>query len=329
MSQGKSKDTGALIAALLITLGLIGGGVWFFGKQISGSQLLSGAQNPSRQPENGSASPDQNPIATTAPQLDTSQPNPQVLTIDGSVSLVALLKQFQLAYAQVNPNLATTYGLPDGRPNGTNQGIQNLIEKKVAIAVSSRPLNSRERQANLQAVPIARDAIAIVVGSDNPFQGSLTLDQLKQIYQGKITNWSQVGGPNLSIKVINRAASSGTESFFRDVVLLGEAFAPDSDNFVTLPRDETTPMLQALQNNGIGYATVAQVANQKTVRLVAIADVDPTDQAAIKAGKYPLSRIVYLVMPQQTSPAVQEFVDLALSQQGQDLIQRVGFSPLK
>jgi phosphate transport system substrate-binding protein len=323
MAQGNNKDTGALIFSLLITLALIGGGLWFFGRQFIPG--LGAGQSPDPAP---SAQIPSNPDALTA-QLATSEADPPVLTLDGSVTLVALIKQFQIAYSQVNPALPTTYGVPDGRPNGSNQGIQNLIDGKVVMAVSSRPISGSELQAGLQAVPIARDAIAIVVGINNPFQGSLTLDQLKQIYQGQITNWSQVGGDNIPIKVINRATTSGTGSFFKDAVLLGEDFAPDSPNFITLPRDETTPMLQALENNGIGYTTVAQAINQKTVRLIPVAGVAPNDIAAIRAGQYPLSRVVYLVVRQKTSPAVKQFVDLVLSESGQKTVERLGFLPLR
>ena len=87
--------------------------------------------------------------------------------------------------------------------------------------------------AKIQLIPIAKDALAIVVGINNPYIGGLTLDQLKDIYQGKITNWSEVGGADLPIKVINRSPKSGSYNLFQDVVLLGESFAPDSANFIT------------------------------------------------------------------------------------------------
>jgi phosphate transport system substrate-binding protein len=323
MSQGNSKDTGALFLSLLITLGLIGGGLWYFGRQfIPGLGQSVGSQG------SGGQSIPVNSETGTA-QLKTTEANPQVLAIDGSVSLVALIKQFQVAFSQVNPAIPTTYGIPDGQPNGTNKGLENLLNGSVVMAASSRPLQGTEVQAGLQAVPIARDAIAVVVGVNNSFQGSLTLDQLKQIYQGKIINWSQVGGGDAPIKVINRAAASGTGSFFKDVVLLGENFAPDGRDFITLSRDETTPMLRLLGDNGIGYTTVTQAVDQKTIRVLAIDGIQPTDQAAVKDGKYPLSRVLYLVARQPTSPAVKQFIDLALSPQGQQTIQRVGFSPLK
>jgi phosphate transport system substrate-binding protein len=252
-----------------------------------------------------------------------------VLSIDGSVSLVALIKQLQVAYLQVNPNIPTTYGLPDGKPNGTNTGIQNLINGKVNLAVSSRPLKPEELQAGLKAVPVARDALAIAVGVDNPYQGGLTLEQLRQIFQGKITNWSQVGGPNLPIRVINRSPNSGTYTFFKDVVLLGGDFAPDGPNFTTAQQDETTPLLRALGRDGITYSSVTQLENQKTVRIVSIDGVAPTDQNAVKTGRYPISRVAYLVVPKQTSPAVQQFIELALSAQGQQVVQRYGFTPIQ
>jgi phosphate transport system substrate-binding protein len=335
MTSGKN-DLPALLLTTLITLGLLGGGLWFVGRKFlgggnqatnpSGTQAGTQAGNPTD--PSAASPPAANSNSTSASGLNTSQPNPSILAIDGSVSLVALIKQLQNAYLQVNPSIPSTYGVPDGQPNGTNAGIQNLLDGKVSMAVSSRPLKPNEL-TTLQAVPIARDALAVAVGANNPYKGGLTLNQLKQIFQGKITNWSEVGGPNLPIRVINRAASSGTHTFFQDVVLLGEPFAADGANFSTAQRDETTPLLQALGEAGITYSTVTQTANQQTVRNVSIDGVDPTDQNAVKSGTYPISRVTYLVVPKQTSPAVQQFVDLALSDSGKQIISRLGFAPIQ
>jgi len=324
MAKG-TNETPVLVLALLITLGLIGGGFWFFRRAFTADSTSSPIVSPTAQPtEVGGSTGD----AGSGPTLDVSLPNPSVLTMDGSVTLVALMKQLQLAYTQVNPALPTTYGVPDGQPNGTNAGIQNLLNGTVLLAASSRPLTAEEKNAGLQAFPIARDALAVAVGIDNPFKGGLTLDQLKQIYQGQITNWSQVGGPDVPIKVINRAVDSGTRTFFQDVVLLEEPFAPDGPNFMTLERDETTPMLRALGTNGIGYSTVQQIENQQTVRLVPINGVSPADRETIRNGSYPITRVTYLVTQPRTSPAVQQFIDLARSPQGQQIVERMGFVAL-
>jgi phosphate transport system substrate-binding protein len=318
MKSGKN-DLPALLLTLLITLGLLGGGAWFIGSKIFGNKTNPG----------GAVLPGAPGAPAATVNLNTSQPNPSVLTIDGSVTLITLVKQLQNAYLQINPNLPTTYGVPDGTPSGTNQGIQNLANGRVLLAVSSRPLKPQELQLGLQAVPIARDALAVAVGVDNPYQGGLTLDQLKQIFQGKITNWSQLGGPNLPIRVINRSPNSGTYTFFQDIVLLGEPFAPNGGNVTTAVQDETTPLLRALGRDGITYSTVTQTINQKTVRTLPIDGISPTDSTAVKSGTYPISRITYLIAPQQTSPVVKQFVELALSPTGQQLVQRVGFTPIR
>ncbi|ASC70455.1 phosphate-binding domain protein [Halomicronema hongdechloris C2206] len=238
MSQGnRDQNIPALIAALLITIALAGGAYWFLGRPLL--RQFSNSPAPSSTPDSTNS-----PTPSPAPQardslnslddLDTSLPNPAVLTIDGSVTLVALVKQFQLAYTQVNPNIPTTYGVPAGQPNGSNAGLQHLLNDEVVMAFSSRPLTAEERQAGLQAIPFARDALAVVVGQTNPFNDSLTLSQLQQIFQGQLTNWSELGGPNAPIRVINRAADSGTHSLFKDLVLLGQDFAPDGPTFTTL-----------------------------------------------------------------------------------------------
>lgn len=328
MTKGNNnQETLKLLLALLISVGLLGGIVLLFQSVFfSGPSrfIQSSSQNsPPRQNQDTSLQASEN-IA-----VNTNLPNPSTLTIDGSVTMVALVKQLQFAYTLVNPSIPTTYGIPDGKPNGTNAGLKNLIDGKVMIAASSRPLKSSEIEAGLVGFPIAKDALGIAVGINNPYKGGLTMEQLKGIFQGKITNWQEVGGPDAPIKVINRSRDSGTHSLFKDVVLLGESFAPDGANFITREQDETTPILQALGNNGISYSTVSQIENQKTVRIVPINEISPTDRNAIKNGSYPISRVVYIAVPKKTSPAAKQFVDLALSDRGQEIVTRLGFVPLR
>jgi phosphate transport system substrate-binding protein len=243
--------------------------------------------------------------------IDTSLPNPKVLTMDGSVTMVKMIKLLRKGYTQVNPNMLTTYGFaPNGqpqdgddvRPTGSGSGLKNLINGRVLIAATSRPLKPDEAKAGIKAIPIARDAIAVVVGKDNPFQGSLTKNQLRDIYTGKITNWSEVGGANLPIKVFNRSPDSGTQGFFKDDVLLDAKFAPEGANFKTWERDEATAVLRVLGNDGIYYTTISQAEKQPTIRVVPIDGINPENREAILNRTYPLVRFVYLAIPKQTSP---------------------------
>ncbi len=324
MSQG--KETTVLVLSLLVTAGLAGGGYWFFSQQKSAVTSTTETATPNTQSPTSTETTPPPPANLT---IDTSLPNPSVLEIDGSTTMVALIKELRNGYSQINPNIPTTFGLPDGRPTGSSQGLQNLINDNVAIAASSRPLKAAEAQSGIQLVPIAKDAIAVVVGINNPFKGNLTKDQVRDIYQGKITNWSQVGGTNQPIKVINRATTSGTREAFQDIVLLGQTFAPDSANFITWKQDETTAILQDLGNSGISYATVSQVEKQEIVRIIAIDGVFPTDINAVKAGKYPISRSLFLGVKKITSPVSKQFIEFALSPQGQQIIQRLGFIPMQ
>ena len=314
MSQG--KETTVLVLSLLVTAGLAGGGYWFFSQQ--SKSTTTGLNAPL------TTSPNSTP---TNLNLDTSSPNPSVLEMDGSTTMVAMIKQLRNAYNQANPNLPTTYGVPDGKPTGSDQGLQNLINGTVAIAATSRPLRAEEAKSGLQLVPIAKDAIGVVVGINNPFKGNLTKDQVRDIYLGKITNWAEVGGPNLPIKVINRATNSGTRGAFKDIVLLDQNFAPDGANYITWKQDETTAILRDLGDNGISYATVSQLEKQEIVRIIAIDGVNPTDIVAVKADKYPISRSLFLGIKKVTSPAAKQFIEL--SSQGQQIVQKLGFIPVQ
>ena len=274
----------------------------------------------------------------TIESIDTSQPNPQVLTMDGSLTMVKMVKLLRNGYAQVNPNIPTTYGFDangqpkdgeDVRPTGSATGLKNLIDGKVLMVATSRALKPDEAKAGIRVIPIARDAIAIVVGRDNLFQGSLSKNQLRDIYTGKIVNWSEVGGANLPIKVFNRSSDSGTQGFFKDDVLLAEKFAPEGANFKTWERDETTAVLRVLGNNGIYYTTVSQTVRQDTIRVVPIDGISPENRKAILDRTYPIIRDVYLAIPKQTSPAVKQFVEFALSADGQRIVEQAEFIRLK
>lgn len=333
-----AKRSGPPPIIYIVAVALLAAGGWFAYRRLgssSGSPPPSSDSAPATQPTPAQAPQSTQaaapPAAANLPALDTSEPNPSVIQMDGSVSMVALMQNLRNLYSQQYPNIPTTYGYPeDGRPGGSSDGLQHLINNEIQLAANSRPLRPAEAQAGLQSIPIAKDAVAIVVGVENPFQGELSLQQVADIYQGQITNWNQVGGPDAPIRVLNRSPQGGTHDLFKDVVLLGQDFAPDGPNFITFEQDVTTPILRELGTNGISYAPVAHVENQSTVRILPIDGINPAqDQAAIKNGTYAISRNVFLTVPRITSPAVKNFIDLALSPQGQQIAARSDFIPLQ
>jgi len=298
------------IVFILLFLLLAGGGWFFFRNKPPGSPgadntpppTPAGGVTPPVVPTDGDASP---PVVATTFPLPDSVPPGTAVRIDGSTSMVTinqnLKKGFQGKFS------GTTV---DTKANGSEKGIQDLVAGTVDIAAISRPLTAQEQAQDLAAVPVALDTIALVVGINNPFKGGLTSAQIQDIFKGNAQDWSKVGGPAGPIKVINRPEVSGTHQTFKEQVLSGANFGT-GPNITKLDRDATTPLLQALGNNGIGYATFAQVVNQKTVRVV------PINGATPDAGNYPYKRQLYYAYKNPPSQTVKDFLGYTTSLEGQ------------
>jgi phosphate transport system substrate-binding protein len=234
------------------------------------------------------------------------------VSIDGSTSMVLINEALKAGFMQQYPGTQVNTAAV-----GSENGIQALLLGDIDVAASSRPLTAQEQANGLVAVPVTTDRMALVVGNDNPYRRGLSTGQVAQIFQGQITNWSALGGPDATIRVINRPSVSGTHAAFREMVLKGGDFGT-TPNITTLDRDATTPLLQQLGTDGIGYATFSQVADQQTVRVV------PVDGVTPEAANYPLQRPLYYVYKDANSPAVQAFLGFALSPQGQQAIAAAG-----
>lgn len=227
------------IVFILLFLGLLGGGYWWF-------FMRNPAPNPTAtQPESNS------PAGATsgAFPLPKTVASGTTVKIDGSTSMVTINQNLKNGFEKQFSGTKV-----DAVANGTDKGIQDLLAGKVDIAAASRPLTAQEQSQGLKAVTVTQDAIALIVGKANPFNRGLTSSQVADIFQGKINNWSAVGGSAATIRVINRPAISGTHQTFKELVLKGANFGT-TPNITTLPQDATTPLVQALKKDGIGYAT--------------------------------------------------------------------------
>ncbi|MFK0730714.1 MAG: phosphate ABC transporter substrate-binding protein [Gloeotrichia echinulata GP01] len=294
MSQKSGPPPIVFVLGFLL---LLAGGCWWF-------FLRTPAPNtPTAQ--TGSVPAGNNAPAFSAP---TSVSSGTTVRIDGSTSMVNINQNLKRGFEAQFPGTRV-----EAVGNGTDRGIQDLLVGKVDFAAVSRPLTAQEQGQGLTAVPVTTDAIAVVVTKANPFQQGLTSTQLADIFQGKINNWSAVGGSSATIRVINRPVISGTNKSFQELVLKGANFGT-TPNITTLQRDATTPLLQALGTDGIGYATFAQVATQQTVRVV------PVDGLTPDASAYPYQRQLFYVYKNPASPAVQAFLGYATSAQGQQAL---------
>ena len=233
-----------------------------------------------------------------------------VFKISGATSMAQINQSLKMGFEKKFPGVQAINGA-----SSSGQGLKDLAAGSIDIAGTSRALTADEKAQGLVSVAIFQDKIAIVIGNNNDLRTGLTSDQLAKIFTGEITNWSQVGGKSLPIRPILRPINSGTHQSFQEIGLQGKNFGTGG-KFKILERDATTPLLQALGDDGIGYATFAQVANQSTVRSIAIDGILPT------ANNYPYKRTLAYVYKGQPNDAVKAFLGFATSSEGQQLINQ-------
>ena len=312
------------ILFILIFIALGAGGYWYFFKReaapevtttVNGSPTPTSTSTPTPPPPPPSSALPSAPLPTTSPvatsfSLPSSVPAGTTVKIEGSTSMVTINQNLKNSFEAKFPGTTITT-----QANGSEKGIQQVLAGQVDIAAISRPLSSQEQSQGLVAMPVANDQIAVVVGKANPFTGGLTADQVLGIFTGKIQDWSAVGGSGGPIQVVNRPRVSGTHQSFQKLALKGQGFGT-TPNVKTLEKDTTTFLLRELKNNGIGYATFAQVASQQTVRVVAIDGISPG------TANYPFQRQLFYVYKNQPNSGVKAFLGYVSSPEGQHAINR-------
>ena len=301
------------IVFILLFLILAGAGYWFFLKkpaETNPTAMTPVTTPPPPPPGAIPGAPVTAPVAGGGTPADftlpTTVPTGTTIKIDGSTSMVTINQNLKNGFQAkfVGTNVTTSAG-------GSNKGIADVAAGTVDLAALSRPLTSQEQGQGLVEVPVALDQIAVVVGKNNPFAGGLTSAQVQGIFTGQINNWSAVGGSANTLQVVNRPPVSGTHQAFKEIFLNGNEFGT-TPNIKTLPQDTTTLLLRELGNNGIGYATFAQVANQQTIRVV------PIDGVAPGSGNYPFQRQLFYVYKNPPNPAVKAFLGYATSPEGRE-----------
>jgi phosphate transport system substrate-binding protein len=224
---------------------------------------------------------------------------PGILRIDGDGSLnhlnQALKAQFEKRFNQ------TKIQLDD---SGSTKALESLAAGRVDLAAIGRPLTAAEQALGLVAVPIGTQKIAIVVSRANPFSGSLTNPQFAQILNGTLTNWSQVGGPNAPIKLVDHPSSSDTRQALERYPVLGMAWAPSATSTtIAGPLSHVSPeTLTQLGPTGISYRIADQVLGNPDLKVLPLHNVGPED------ASYSFSQPLFYVHKGQPTAAVQAFL---------------------
>jgi len=246
----------------------------------------------------------------------------QSIIIKGSTTVLPVAQGTLEAFMKANPGVQMS--LSGG---GSGEGIKALIDKTTDIATSSREIKDKEvelaktKGVNPVAHVVAFDAIIPVVHPKNKVS-NLSIDQLSQIYQGKITNWKELGGEDLKIVVISRDSSSGTfESW---------------DHFV-MKKAKVTPRAQMLASNGalvtavaknkyaIAYLGIGYV--NKSVKPLQVNGITASVQTAM-SKEYPFSRELYMYTNGEPQGATAKYLAFVKSAEGQKIVAKEGFVPL-
>ena len=234
----------------------------------------------------------------------------------GSTSMKNVIAALTEGFAEVEPGVTVSYD-----PTGSGAGITGAADKTLDIGLSSRALKDDEK-ADVDGTTIALDGIAIIVNNASKVE-NLTVDQLKQMFTGEITNWSEVGGDDGEIVLIGREAGSGTRDGFESIVDV-----KDSCKYAQ-ELTATGAVISAVEANplAIGYASLSAVGD--TVKMVTVGGVECSEET-VKDGSYEVQRpFVFVTNKSVTlSEQAQAFFDFATSADAADLIRTAGAVPV-
>jgi len=252
----------------------------------------------------------------------------------GSDTIVNLALAWAEAYHLIHPeiNISVTGG-------GSGTGIAALINGTVDVANASRKIKDEEFQnANDNGVEpvehvIAKDAIAVIVNQSNPIK-KLTLQQISDIYSGKIDNWKEIGGFDRPIVLLSRETNSGTHVYFLEEVLrLGDnnnktLFARET---LLLPSSEGISSEIRLNPNAIGYDGLGYVTPDLKVIAISENEVNgyiyPTQESVLN-NTYPIARDLYMYTNGYPSGAIKEYIDWIFTPEAQNIVSELGFVPI-
>lgn len=236
------------------------------------------------------------------------------VTTDGSTSMEKVIGTLGEAFTE-KEGINVTYN-----PTGSGSGIQAVSEGRCDIGLSSRALKDDEK-ATLTETVVALDGIAMIVNPENPVS-DLTVEQIADIYTGKITNWSEVGGNDAEIVLIGREAGSGTRDGFESIT--GTKDACQYRQELSSTGDVITTVAQ--NPGAIGYASLASVKD--TVKAVNVEGVTPSEQS-VKDGTYAIQRPFVLATKTDAklNDAAQAFFDYVTSADANEIIVAAGVVP--
>lgn len=259
----------------------------------------------------------------------------QVIQVKGSDTMVNLSTHWAEVFMEEHPGaqISVTGG-------GSGTGITALLNGTADLVNASREMTEQEKEKAREKgieplhIIVGYDGLAVAVHPDNPVS-DLTLQQLSDIFSGEVSNWKEVGGPDMEIVVLSRETNSGTYVYFKEHVIQVGGKYQDREHS---PRALLLPSSQAIvdeieQNRAaVGYFGMGYLTESVKPLAVRKDETSPPvrpDVESVKSGEYPISRPLFVISPGEPQGTVKEFVDFILSQEGQEIILEEDFVPVK
>ena len=251
------------------------------------------------------------------------------ITIRGPAALAALVQKWATAYTNVHPQARFQVVVC-----GDNACFTALQNRRADVVATARKIRLNESQACARLLGrrpteyrVAIEGLSVYVNAENPV-GELDVDQLGKVFAGQISNWQQLGGPDLPITLYGREKASSSYELCQEQVLKGETLLGSAQ---AMPNNAALLRALSRDKGGIGFGGLATAAGAKALRLKKRADLpgaEPTEETVL-AGSYPVRRWLYLyVDPAQDRGQVAAFLDWVRSDEGQKVVQAAGYYPL-
>lgn len=252
----------------------------------------------------------------------TRVPEPRFVRVTGSDTMLTLARRWAEAFMHLNPGIVVHV-----EGGGTGAGVVALVDGRADLATGSRPLlpsevqRLNEKHASLGvSFRCARDGVSVFLNPANPVR-DIDLPRLKELFAGRIVNWNEVGGQDARVHILRRPPNSGTHQLFRELVLDEEDYAVEATILPT-----TAAVVDAVRHDtaAVGYGGLAFAPD---LVHCAVGGRPPTP-ANVRNGSYPLARYLFLhaVRPPRGWP--RRFVDFVFSDEGQRIVEEVGFVSL-
>lgn len=245
-----------------------------------------------------------------------TQNGSSLVTISGSTSIGPLAEKLAMKYEEENDVKIEVNQI------GSSAGITNAISGVSQIGMASRDLKQEEKDSNLQELIIAYDGIVVVAHPSNPVK-NLTMEQVKQIFTGEVTNWKEVGGKDMEIVVVSREDGSGSRDAFQEIV--GYESGQLIKNAIVASGNGNIKTTVAMNKHAIGFISFEYI--DESVSTMDINGVQATAENVL-AGQYELSRPFLFVHKEDVPESAKQFMEFILTPEGQKIVESAGAIPL-